>query len=155
MAVLRNIDRKLALLACMILVATACARTVEETAAAATLTRPSIVDADTSPPGSERYPADVYRPSDYVVRSVTETGQVLTISGDAPGSAAVLFAQARATMPIQGWKEMGVEEYMEARSLAFEKSGYEARLTFIPNGDATQLRMQLRSPGSGAQPGMD
>ena len=154
MSALRPIDCKLALLTCMILALAACARTVEETAATATLTRPAIPDADAPPPGSERYPADVYRPSDYTVRSVMESGPVLTISGDAPESVSVLFAQARVTMPMQGWKETGAEESMAARMLAFEKSGYEAELTFVPNGNATQLRVQLRSPGSGAHLGM-
>ena len=154
MAVLRNIDRKLALLAYTILVVTACTRTVEETATATTLTRPSISATNASPPGSERYPADVYRPSDYTVRSVTEVGSVLTISGDVPENALVLFAQARTTMPMQGWKETGAEESATASRLAFEKSGYEAELTFIANGSATQLRMQLRSPGAGTLVGM-
>lgn len=154
MSALRPIDRTLALLACMPLVLTACMWTVEDTAATASVPRPATPAANPSLPNSERYPADVYRPSDYTVRSVTEAGPVLTISGDAPESVSVLFAQARLTMPMQGWKETDVEESVAAHMLVFEKSGFEAELTFIPNGSATELRMQLRSPDPGTHSGM-
>jgi hypothetical protein len=99
------------------------------------------------PPVAERYPADVFRPRDYVVRSIAESGALLTISGETRDAAPALFAQVRANMPMQGWEEVQVRRTDEMQLLAYEKAGYRARFVLFPQpGGRTQFDLELRAP---------
>ena len=123
--------------ACMVFALAACAMAAGEPEASA---RATPVTAD------EVYPPDIYRPADYRVRSVADSGAVLTIDGDASVSVPALVAQARAAMPMQGWQETRARQSPSARTLAFEKSGYRAELTLQANGTASRLELQLHRP---------
>jgi hypothetical protein len=90
-----------------------------------------------------RYPADVYRPADYVLYSVDEDAGALVLRGTSADATAALFAQARAAMPMQGWSETRAEA---PRLLAFEKAGYRAELTFAPGAGATELALRFERP---------
>jgi hypothetical protein len=90
-----------------------------------------------------RYPADVYRPADYVLYGVDEDAGALVLRGTSAYATAALFAQARAAMPMQGWAETRAEA---PRLLAFEKAGYRAELTFAPGAGATELALRFERP---------
>ena len=125
------------LLACMVVALSACGRAAGESASIAQT--PAI-------PVDAVYPPDVYRPADYSVGDVVESDAVLTIRGNASASVPVLFAQARAAMPMQGWQETQARQSASSRMLAFDKSGYRAELRFQPAGNGTRIELQLHRP---------
>ena len=93
------------------------------------------------------FPKDVYLPDDYAVNSVMDLEGVNVLSLRAPGKVPALFADARAAMAAQGWKEtMAMQHSVDNALLAFEKEQRAATLSFndAGNGDVT-LGVQLRA----------
>lgn len=93
------------------------------------------------------FPKDVYLPGDYAVNSVMDLEGVNVLSLRAPGKVPALFADARAAMAAQGWKEtMAMQHSVDNALLAFEKEQRAATLSFNHDGDdGVILGVQLRS----------
>jgi hypothetical protein len=96
------------------------------------------------------FPADVYRPDGFRVRHVMNVPRITTVMGEAPGAREALFAQARATMAQQGWKEIRAGQLGTADSAAFRKDGRETVMSFMERDGVVQLSLQLHKPKPGS-----
>ena len=105
------------------------------------------MQAGESLPLPANFPKDVYLPDDYAVNSVMDLEGVNVLSLRAPGKVPALFADARAAMARQGWKEtMAMQHSVDNALLAFEKEQRAATLSFNDDSeDGVVLGVQLRS----------
>jgi hypothetical protein len=94
------------------------------------------------------FPADVYRPEGFRVRHVMDVPEMLMLTGEAQGDRAELFAQARASMAQQGWKEVRAGRMGQADSAMFRKEKREMVMTMMDRNGLVQLSMQLQKPKS-------
>lgn len=68
------------------------------------------------------FPGDIYLPRGYRVNSVMDLQDVSVLSLSAPGQVDALFADARASMQAQGWRQtLSAQHSVDAAMLAFEK----------------------------------
>lgn len=94
------------------------------------------------------FPADVFVPSGLVVRSSMAVPRMLTLSGNVPGTVTDVFAQARAAMQQQGWREKRVQQRPAMHMLSLEKDGREAVINVMEREGAVQVSYSLRTPRS-------
>jgi hypothetical protein len=92
------------------------------------------------------FPADVFVPSGFVVRSSMAVPRMLTVSGDVSGTVADVFGQARAAMQQQGWREKFVQQRPTMQMLSLQKDGREAVINVMERQGAVQVSYSLRMP---------
>lgn len=92
------------------------------------------------------FPADVYRPEGFRVRHVMDVPEMLMLTGEADGDRAALFAQARAAMAREGWKEVRAGRMGQADSAMFRKEKREMVMTLMDRNGVVQVSMQLQKP---------
>jgi hypothetical protein len=91
------------------------------------------------------FPADVYLPPGYQVKSLMNVAQASIVQLAAPGSLAELSGAADAAMLGHGWKQTMAMQQDDFRMYSYEKSERAASLTLSPGeGGQVQLSMQLR-----------
>jgi len=102
------------------------------------------------------FPKDVYLPAGYAVESVMEVNRTQLIALKAPGEVARLYADARAAMEKQGWKQtMAMQGSASDGLLAYEKDGRKATVSFNGEGAgepiAVGLQVMEAEPDTAAQ----
>ncbi|PJJ96635.1 hypothetical protein CO641_12270 [Lysobacteraceae bacterium NML91-0213] len=92
------------------------------------------------------FPADLYLPPGYDVRSVMEVDGTRVVGVQARGDMATLFADARAGMHGLGWRQtLALQRAPDGAMLSFEKGPRAAVLWLRPvAADTVQLQLQLR-----------
>lgn len=92
------------------------------------------------------FPADIYLPAEYRVRSVMELAGADVISVSAPGTVPAVFSEASAAMQRQGWKQVMAMQRDSHRMLGFEKGGRQARMMLVAaEDDGVLLNLQMQS----------
>lgn len=92
------------------------------------------------------FPGDVYLPDDHAVGSVLDVEGVRVVSVTSGGRVPGLFADARAQMLAQGWRQTLAMQHAGDDAMAtFEKDGRAAVLSFAAQpGGGVVLSVQLR-----------
>lgn len=92
------------------------------------------------------FPADLYLPPGYDVRSVMDVDGTRVVGVQTRGDMATLFADARAGMQGLGWRQtLALQRAPDGAMLSFEKGPRAAVLWLRPvAADTVQLQLQLR-----------
>ena len=92
------------------------------------------------------FPADLYLPPGYELRSLMDVDGTRVVGVQARGDLAALFADARAGMQALGWRQtLSLQRASDGAMLSFEKGPRAAVLWFrpVPSG-VVHLQLQLR-----------
>ena len=94
----------------------------------------------------EDFPADLYLPPGYELRSMMDVDGTRVVGMQLDGDMATLFADARAGMQALGWRQtLALQRAPDGAMLSFEKGPRAAVLWLRPvPPDTVQLRLQLR-----------
>ena len=132
---------------CLCLAAAGCQRGLDGTGPA-----PGPVAASLAVPAPqpltlpEDFPADLYLPPGYELRSMMDVDGTRVVGMQLDGDMATLFADARAGMQALGWRQtLALQRAPDGAMLSFEKGPRAAVLWLRPvSSDTVQLQLQLR-----------
>lgn len=106
-------------------------------------------DSATLPAG---FPQDVYLPPKYTVSSVMEMDSTQLVALTAEGQVAELYAEARARMEKEGWKQtMAMQGSANDGLLAYEKGERKATVSFNAEPDNQTVAVGLQIIGGEAK----
>lgn len=162
--------RGVVLLCCVALALTACKKSAEETLAEAAIKGATGHDVKVDKDGDQvtiktddgemkisggdnaalpaNFPQDVYLPPKYTVSSVMEMDSTQLVALSAEGDVAQLYAEARARMEKEGWKQtMAMQGSANDGLLAYEKGERKATVSFNaePENQTVAVGLQIIS----------
>ncbi len=167
--------RGVLLLCCVVLALAACRKSAEETLAEAAIKGATGHEVEVDKDGEQvtiktddgemkisggdaatlpaTFPKDIYLPAQYAVSSVMEMNNTQLVALTAQGEVAKLYAEARAMMEKEGWKQtMAMQGSANDGLLAYEKGERKATVSFNaePDGDTVTVGLQVIAPESPA-----
>lgn len=163
--------RGLWLLCCIGLALTACRKSAEETLAEAAIKGATGHEVEVDKDGEQvtiktddgemkisggdsaslpaTFPKDIYLPPEYTVSSVMEMNNTQLVALTAQGEVATLYADARAMMEKEGWKQtMAMQGSANDGLLAYEKGERKATVSFNAEepGKTVTVGLQVIAP---------